>query len=45
MGERPSYDRHFAPTYASWLNQVERWLGLVGEQALTRGQGIHEERQ
>ena len=38
MGEHPRPEPHFAPTYASWLNQLECWLGLVGERALTRDQ-------
>jgi hypothetical protein len=28
---------HFTPTYASWLNLVERFFGLLTEQALKRG--------
>ncbi|WP_146661203.1 IS630 family transposase [Enhygromyxa salina] len=28
---------HFVPTYSSWLNQVERWFGLLTQQALRRG--------
>jgi transposase len=28
---------HYTPTYASWLNQVERWFGLVTQQAIRRG--------
>jgi transposase/transposase-like protein len=28
---------HFTPTYASWLNQVERFFGLLTEKALKRG--------
>jgi len=28
---------HFTPTYASWLNQVERFCGLLTEKALKRG--------
>lgn len=28
---------HFTPTYASWLNQVERFFGLLTEHALKRG--------
>ena len=25
------------PTYASWLNQVERWFGIITQQAIRRG--------
>ena len=25
------------PTYASWINQVERWFGIITEQAIRRG--------
>jgi transposase len=28
---------HFTPTYSSWLNLVERFFGLLTEQALKRG--------
>lgn len=28
---------HFTPTYASWLNLVERFFGLLTEEALKRG--------
>jgi putative transposase len=27
----------YTPTYASWLNQVERWFGLITQQAIRRG--------
>ena len=35
--ERPRYHLHFTPTYSLWLNQVERWFGLLSGQALKRG--------
>ncbi len=28
--ERPRFTLHFTRTYASWLNQVERWFALMG---------------
>jgi putative transposase len=28
---------HFTPTYASWLNQVERWFGVITQRAIRRG--------
>jgi hypothetical protein len=28
---------HFTPTYSSWLNQVERWFGVITQQAIRRG--------
>src|SRR6195952_566392 len=28
LAERPRFTLHFTPTYASWMNQVERWFGL-----------------
>lgn len=37
LAKRPRYHIHFTPTYASWLNQVERWFGLVTQQAIRRG--------
>ena len=37
LAKRPRYHVHYAPTYASWLNQVERWFGLITQQAIRRG--------
>ena len=34
---RPGFHLHFTPTYASWLNQVERWFGLLSQRAIKRG--------
>ncbi len=31
------YHLHYIPTYSSWLNQVERWFGLITQQAIRRG--------
>lgn len=33
----PRVQFHFTPTYSSWLNLVERFFGLLTEQALKRG--------
>jgi transposase len=33
----PHFHLHFTPTYSSWLNLVERFFGLLTEQALKRG--------
>ena len=33
----PNVQLHYTPTYASWLNQVERFFGLLTEKALKRG--------
>ena len=33
----PRFILHFTPTYASWLNQVERFFGLLTQHALQRG--------
>ena len=33
----PRFHLHFTPTYASWLNLVERFFGLLTEKALKRG--------
>jgi len=33
----PSIQLHFTPTRASWINLVERWFGLMREQATRRG--------
>jgi putative transposase len=33
LARRLRYHLHYTPTYASWLNQVERWVGLITLQA------------
>ena len=37
LAQRPRYHVHYTPTYASWLNQVERWFGLITQKAIRRG--------
>jgi transposase len=37
LAAHPRYHVHYTPTYASWLNQVERWFGLITQQAIRRG--------
>jgi putative transposase len=37
LARRSRYRVHFTPTYASWLNQVERWFGLITQRAIRRG--------
>ena len=37
LAKRPRYHIHFTPHYSSWLNQVERWFGLITQQAIRRG--------
>ena len=37
LARRPRYQVHFTPTYASWLNQVERWFGIITQKAIRRG--------
>lgn len=37
LAKRPRYHVHYTPTYASWLNQVERWFGLITQRAIRRG--------
>ena len=36
LARRPRYHLHFTPAYASWLNQVERWFGLISQRAIKR---------
>ena len=33
----PRFTFHFTPTYSSWLNQVERWFGIITDKAIRRG--------
>ncbi len=37
LARHPRYHVHFTPTYASWLNQVERWFGVITHRAIRRG--------
>jgi putative transposase len=33
LAQRPRFHMHYTPTYSSWLNQVERWFGLITQRA------------
>jgi len=37
LARRARFHVHFTPTYASWLNQVERWFGIITQRAIKRG--------
>lgn len=37
LAQRPRWHMHFVPTYSSWLNQVERFFGIITEKAIRRG--------
>jgi transposase len=37
LERRPHWHLHFTPTGASWLNQVERFFGLITEKCIRRG--------
>lgn len=37
LAARPRWHIHFIPTYSSWLNQVERFFGLITDKAIRRG--------
>jgi putative transposase len=37
LARRPRYHVHFTPTSASWLNQVERFFGLLTDRRIRRG--------
>jgi transposase len=37
LARRPRFHLHFTPTGSSWINQVERWFGLLTEQKIKRG--------
>lgn len=34
LDTHPRFHMHFTPTYSSWLNQVERWFGLLTDKKL-----------
>jgi transposase len=37
LASHPRFQFHFTPTKGSWLNQVERWFGLLSERKIKRG--------
>ena len=37
LAQRPRFHVHYTPTYASWLNQVKRWFGIITQRAIRRG--------
>jgi transposase len=37
LAAHPRFHMHHTPTYSSWLNQVERWFGLLTDKQLRRG--------
>jgi transposase len=37
LARHPRYHVHFTPTGGSWINQVERWFGLLTQRAIKRG--------
>ena len=37
LAVRPRFHVHYTPTYASWINEVEGWFGLITQQAIRGG--------
>jgi transposase len=37
LQHHPRYHLHFTPTHSSWINQVERWFGLLTQRQIKRG--------
>ncbi len=37
FAKRPNWHAHFTPTSASWINQVERFFGLLTDEQIRRG--------
>src|SRR5579864_1265234 len=44
LSRPPRFHIPYTPTYSSWLNQVERWFGLITQHAIRRGsfRSVHE---
>ena len=40
LAAHPRFHLHFTPTSSSWMNQVERWFGLLTDRQLRRG--VHD---
>lgn len=36
LARHPRFHLHFIPTHSSWLNQIERWFGLLTERQIKR---------
>ncbi|MEU7765315.1 IS630 family transposase [Nocardia sp. NPDC049190] len=36
LATHPRFHMHFTPAYSSWLNEVERWFGLLTDKKLRR---------
>lgn len=36
LAKRPHWHIHFTPTYSSWLNQVERFFGIITDKQIRR---------
>lgn len=36
LSRHPRFQLHFIPTHSSWLNQIERWFGLLTERQIKR---------
>lgn len=47
LAKNPRVHVHHTPTYSSWLNQVERWFGIITQRAIRRGsfQSVRDLRQ
>jgi transposase len=37
LARHPRFHMHFTPTGSSWMNQVERWFGLLTDKLIRRG--------
>ena len=37
LAQHPRFHVHFTPTGSSWMNQVERWFGLLTDKLIRRG--------
>jgi transposase len=37
LARHPRFHLHFTPTGSSWMNQVERWFGLLTDKLIRRG--------
>jgi transposase len=37
LSRHPRFHLHFTPTGSSWINQVERWFGMLTDQKIRRG--------
>ena len=37
LTQQPRFHIHYTPSYASWINQIQRWFGIITQRAMRQG--------